>query len=100
MGIAFRPDELELVLQDADAEEYPQVGEYGSDICDACEGPGEPRPGFDMNPAYVAVLCDACYEEQAKLREPWGRFGAVDLLQFGISWLWIRSRCTGLAAAR
>jgi hypothetical protein len=68
--VLFRPDELELISREADDEpepdEYPRVGEYGPDICDACEGPGEPRPGFDMNPAVVSVLCDECYQELGK----------------------------------
>jgi hypothetical protein len=53
--ILFRPDELELVSREAEPE-------LSSDICESCEGPGEPRPGFDMNPAVVSILCDECYE--------------------------------------
>jgi hypothetical protein len=60
--IAFHPDELELVSRQAEPEP-----EFSSDICGACESPGEPRPGFDMNPAVVSVLCDACYEALGKI---------------------------------
>lgn len=60
--IPFRPDELELVSGDPDPDAYPMVGAYGPDICDACEGPGEPRSGFDMNPAVISVLCDDCHQ--------------------------------------
>ena len=60
--IAFRPDELELVSREAEPER-----EFSSDTCESCEGPGEPRPGFDMNPAVVSVLCDACYEALGKI---------------------------------
>ena len=56
--IAFWTDELAVVSRER---------EVYSDICDACEGPGEPRPGFDMNPAVVSVLCDACYEALGKM---------------------------------
>jgi hypothetical protein len=58
--IAFRPDELELVSREA---------ELSADICELCEGPGEPRPGLDMNPAVVSVLCYECYEALGKSGE-------------------------------
>jgi hypothetical protein len=56
--IAFRPDELELVSREV---------VLSSDICELCEGPGEARPGFDMNPSAMSVLCDACYEALGKV---------------------------------